>query len=121
MDLTEWRKAREGEAFTLPSGLEVRLRRVQLLDLALTGSIPAPLVGLANKLLSSDSMTVTVESWSEYAPVIRSIAQACLAAPEGLEVGELPASDLLAVYNWANDVTVAVRPFRGERRGNVAA
>jgi hypothetical protein len=35
MNLTEWRKLRtEGEAATLPSGLDVRLKRVGAMDLA---------------------------------------------------------------------------------------
>lgn len=121
MDLDEWRKQRLGEEFTLPSGLAVRLRRCQLLDLAEQGRIPTPLIGLANQLLASDSLALTVEDYRQYAPIINAIAAACLVAPEGLEIEELPAADRLAIYNWANDITVAVQPFRGEHNGNGAA
>lgn len=122
MELSEWREARRsGEAYTLPSGLAVQLRRAQLLDLALEGKIPAPLTGLANKLLAQETMVLTVERFGEYAPVIRLIAKACLAGPDGLEAEELPAADLLAIYNWANEVTVAVRPFRPGREPDASA
>jgi hypothetical protein len=90
------------------------LRRVQLLDLAEQGKIPAPLLAMADMLLTSESVTLTVESFQENAPVITLIAGACLAGPEGLEIEELPVADRLAIYNWANEVIVAVRPFRRE-------
>lgn len=125
MDLAEWRRARAGADFTLPSGLAVRLRRCQLLDLAEQGRIPTPLVGLANALLASDSLALTVEDYRQYAPVINAIAAACLVSPEGdgapFEIEELPAADRLAIYNWANDITVAVQPFRDQRSGDGAA
>jgi hypothetical protein len=90
------------------------LRRVQLLDLAEQGKIPAPLLAMADMLLTSESVILTVESFQENAPVITLIAGACLAGPQGLEVEELPVADRLAIYNWANEVLVAVRPFRRE-------
>ena len=44
MNLAEWRALQqEGEAFTLPSGLEVRLKKVALIDLAQAGQIPSTL------------------------------------------------------------------------------
>lgn len=118
MDLSEWRKAREGEPFTLPTGLEVKLRRCQLLDLAEQGRIPAPLIGLANAALASSGMALTVKDFREYAPLINVIVQACVAAPEGLRAEELPAADRIAIYNWANEVIVAVQPFREKRNGS---
>lgn len=122
MELSEWREARRaGEAFTLPSGLVVQLRRAQLLDLAVQGRIPSPLASLANKLLAAETMALTVEAFQEYAPVIQMIVRACLTGPDGLEVDELPAADLLAIYNWANEVTVMVRPFRPGQKPDAGA
>lgn len=121
MDLKEWRKRREGEPFTLPSGLDVKLRRCQLLDLAEQGRIPAPLVSLANTALSAPAITLTVKDYREFAPLITAIVQACLVEPEGLKAEELSAADRIAVYNWANDVIVAVQPFREKRNGSALA
>jgi hypothetical protein len=44
MNLAEWRaRQQQGEAFTLPSGLDVQLKKVALIDLAQAGQIPTTL------------------------------------------------------------------------------
>ena len=40
MNLDEWRARQQGEDYTLPSGLDVRLKKVALLDLVQRGQIP---------------------------------------------------------------------------------
>lgn len=110
-----------GEAFTLPTGLEVRLKRLQLLDLAALGQIPSTLIGLANKQLAEDAWTISVQNFQKYEPVVRLLAHACIQEPANVPAELLSAADCIAIWNWANEVTVAVRPFRPERNGDEAA
>jgi hypothetical protein len=128
MNLSEWREARKaGEPYTLPSGLVVKLRRLQLLDLVEQGQIPAPLLSVANKLLTNESTDLTTENWEEYEPVFNLMAKACITDPpiadepdkDHMGVKELPVVDRLAVYNWSvNSVLAAVIPFRPEQDGD---
>ena len=124
MDLKEWRKKREtGESFVTPSGLEVRLRRVSLLDLAEQGEIPAPLVGMVNMLLDTTTYTLGVEEVPEYAGAINFMVKAVVIDPpaadkadeQHIAVTELPMKDRLAIYNWAN-TREGLRPFPGKSR-----
>lgn len=115
MNLDEWRKSRaEGEPFTLPSGLEVKLRRVQTLDLAKHGEIPTPLFGLVNDMFAEGEQILTLEQYGKNKPVVELVVRACVVSPAGLDIGELTAADVMAVWNWANDILVEVRPFRQE-------
>jgi hypothetical protein len=128
MKLSEWREARkEGEIFTLPSGLKVKLRRLQLLDLVEQGQITAPLLSVADELLTSEKTDLTTENWVDYEPVFNLVAKACIVDPpvadepdaEHIGVRELPVVDRLAVYNWTvNSVLAAVIPFRPKQDGD---
>jgi hypothetical protein len=118
MDLIEWRKARsEGEPFVVPSGLVVHLRRVQLLDLAGKGQIPAPLLAAANGLLTGENTMITADDAQEKIGILDLVVGAALAGPEGLDVQELPVSDKLAIYEWVNQPLAPLRPFRPEPEG----
>jgi hypothetical protein len=130
MDLSEWRKAKsEGIKHTLPSGLVVRLRRVQLMDLASQGQIPAPLMGAAGELIESGKTDLTLENWPHFEEVFNLVAKSCIIDPpvvvkgddQHLGIDELSASDKLAIYNWANQVLAAVLPFREKRNGDEGA
>ncbi len=120
--LRAWReKRRMGERYELPSGLVVQVRRVSLLDLAERGQIPAPLVGMVNKLLSPTSEALTVKNAPEFAEAINLVVKASVVDPpvadvpddEHLGVTELPIGDRLALFNWANSSAERLRPFRG--------
>lgn len=122
MNLSEWRKQREeGEKFTLPSGLEVRLRRCDLLDLAEQGEIPTPLVGLVSKMLG-ETVEIKAENAGETMGAINLVVKACLVEPPAADVGdathivvdELTTKDRLAIYNWANLGASRLAPFPGE-------
>ena len=122
MDLKAWRKQREdGEVFTTPSGLEVKLRRVSLLDLAEGGEIPTPLVGMVNKALDTRAHALTVGEVPEFAGTINHLVKAALVEPQvadepsatHLGVDELPMKDRLAIYNWCQ-AGEPLRPFRRE-------
>jgi len=119
MDLREWREKRKGEKRVLPSGLVVMVRRCDLLDLAERGQIPAPLVAMANKLVTT-GVLVTVDNFQEYAAGVDLLASACIIDPPVAEepdethvgIHELPMKDRIAVYNWANEGVALLAPFR---------
>lgn len=116
MNLEEWRALRaQGEPATLPSGLEVRLRRVGTLDLAQQGRIPQELrPQLEASMQQGQARAVSLENFQEFAGVIDLVCAACLVTPEGLDVGELPYDDRLAIFMWANEVSGKLKTFRPE-------
>lgn len=121
MNLSEWRKKREGEKHVLPSGLEVTLRRCDLMDLAVRGDIPAPLAAAANEMVGG--VKVDLADFGKYEAVINVVVGACLIEPavaeEGDEthvaLGELSMQDRMAIYNWASSGAASLRPFRDEK------
>jgi len=123
MNLQEWRaKQQSGEAFTLPSGLEVRVRKVGMLDLAAQGKVPATLAPQINEMMKSGGVVSSdLEQLARFAELLNIVCMACLAAPEGLDATELPYEDKLAIFNWASAVSAKLSPFRGEQAGLVAA
>lgn len=123
MNLQEWRaKQQSGEAFTLPSGLEVRLRKVGMLDLAAQGKIPATLAPQINEMMKSGGVVSSdLEQLARFSELLNIVCMACLAAPEGLDATELPYEDRLAIFNWASAVSAKLSPFRGEQTESMAA
>jgi hypothetical protein len=127
MDLKSWREKRAGERFDLPSGLSVRLKKLDLLDLAAQGMIPTTLAGAANKLVGGTGLKV--EEFESQVEVINLIVQACLVEPlaadeadeNHIRVDELAVMDRLAIYNWASAGAARLRPFRDEEGQSAAA
>jgi hypothetical protein len=117
MQLEEWRALRtQGEAATLPSELEVRLKRVSAFDLAAQGRIPQELHPQLNRLIGQGAgagKNVTIEEFAEFAELINVVCAACIVAPEDLDVTELTYNDRLSVFMWANEVSGKLKPFRG--------
>lgn len=113
MDLQEWRAQRaQGEDATLPSGLEVQLRRVDVLDLAARGEIPQVLQALmADSLKTGGKMTSDVDL-GEVSKMLDVVAGAALAGPVGLDVAELPFLDKMAIFQWAAEGAAKLQPFR---------
>lgn len=123
MDLRAWREKQEqGEQLELGSGLVVRARRVGLLDLVEQGQIDAPLLGMVDELLNRDNFRVPLEEFKDYAPVFNRIAEAVLVDPpvaqeaddEHLAVTELPVSDRMQLFRWANEPGSRLKSFRPE-------
>lgn len=114
MNLSEWRKLRtEGEAATLPSGLDVRLKRVGAMDLAEKGQIPQEMRPQLEKIIAGQqTRNVTIEEFESFSGVINIVCAACLVGPEGLEVSELSYDDRLAIFKWANEVSGKLDLFR---------
>lgn len=121
MNLEQWRKQRQqGEDANLPSGLTVQLRKVSMLDLAAKGDIPQTLKPQIDGLMRGDSK-VTLDTVHKFVEVIDLVVGACLAGPDGLQVDELTYQDKLAVFNWANEMTGKLEPFRQKQTESVGA
>lgn len=129
MNLSEWRqKMAEGEAYTLPSGLTVKLRRVSLLDLAEQGEIPAPLVSAVNAIFDSRVRNLKVEDIGRFADAVNLLVHAALIDPAPgkqeddthICVASMPMKDRLAIYNWCQEAQ-GLTPFRGESGESEAA
>lgn len=114
MNLSEWRKVRaEGSPATLPSGLEVQLKRVSALDLAEKGQIPQELRPQLEKVIAGEkTQNISLDEFEGFADVINVVCTACLVGPKGLDVAELPYNDRLAIFLWANEVTGKLVTFR---------
>jgi hypothetical protein len=120
MNLEEWRAAQAGEAYTLPSGLDVRLKRVALLDLVQGGKIPQTLEApVAEMLKRKPDAAVELADLQKFGAVLDLVAGACLVEPAGLDVAELPAADKQEIFNWANTAAGKLRPFRPEQDATV--
>jgi hypothetical protein len=123
MNLQEWRaKQQLGETFTLPSGLEVRLRKIGLLDLAAQGKIPTTLAPRINEMMKNNGMISSdLEQLVQFVELLNIVCTACLVSPDGLDVAELPYEDKLAIFNWASAMSAKLSPFRSEQAEFMAA
>ena len=123
MNLQEWRaRQQQGEDAELPSGLVVQLKRVSMLDLAEKGKIPATLKPKIDELMKSgQTVTVTVDQFVEFVELINLVCEACIVGPAGLQVTELPSQDRMAIFEWANEMTGSLQPFRREEAESVGA
>ena len=121
MNLAEWRaRQQQGEAFTLPSGLDVRLKKVALLDLAQAGQIPTTLrAPVAEMLKRKPDQTVDLADVEKFGQVLDVVCKACIVEPAELKPEELPSYDKQAIFNWANQVAGRLEPFRRQPDGNV--
>lgn len=128
MDLQAWRqRQQEGEEVILPSGLVVRLVRVSMMDLALRGDIPTPLVAKVNQVLDKGIGGLTVATAPEYEAPINLIVKAAVVEPPvtdepsatSLGVREIPIIDRMAIFRHCNRYGEDLRPFRREQAAAV--
>ena len=119
MNLQEWRNKREqGEEAILPSGLEITLRKVNLLELAKLGQIPQTLQALAEETMQGKRLTLA--ELGEVDQMLTLVAGACIVAPVGLDAAELDFSDKMAVFEWANTGAAKLQFFRRQQEKPVA-
>jgi hypothetical protein len=121
MNLAEWRaRQQQGEAFTLPSGLEVRLKKVALIDLAQAGQIPTTLrAPVAEMLKRKPDQPVDLADVEKFGQVLDVVVRACLVEPAELDLAELSGNDKQAIFNWANQPAGKLEPFRHQPNGSV--
>lgn len=131
MNYAEYRKQRlDGEALTLPSGLQVRVKKVSLLDLAFNGEIPQTLNPLTDDLLDRGrEIKVTAADLVKYGEIVGLIAKACLIDPPvadesdetHIALKDMDADDKLELFQWANRGASQMEKFRKEQAGDVGA
>lgn len=113
MNLTEWRAQRQqDEDALLPSGLEVRLRRVSVFDLAEQGKIPQTLQPQIDLFVKSSKTISALEMVQKMGELITLCCQAAITAPVELVAAELPFADRLAIFNWMNEDASKLASFR---------
>jgi hypothetical protein len=132
MNLTEWRKSREGEIFVLQYGesrLELKLRPVSVFDLASKGEIPAPLASVVDEWIGTKSITLTASTFKKYEGVVDMVVKAAAVEPriddepadDAIGLGELDAMEKIAIFNWALTPAAAVLPFPAKPSGDADA
>jgi hypothetical protein len=122
MNLAEWRaKQAQDEEAQLPSGLEVRVRRVSVFDLVEQGRIPQTLQPQIDAFIAKGAKTTAMEMVSGMGELITLCCRAAIVWPEGLDAAELPFTDRLALFTWLNEDASKVSSFRVGKAKPVAA
>lgn len=118
--LAEWR-AGQRETLVLPSGLSMTVRRVSLLDLAAAGQVPAPLMGMVERLIGEGQRSeLELATLPQFVGLIDAVIMLAAVDPplaaepdeDHIGVHELPTLDKVAVFNWLNAPAAALAPFR---------
>lgn len=113
MNLQEWRAQRlQDEDALLPSGIEVKLRRVSVFDLAEQGKIPQTLQPQIDLFVKSSKTISALEMVQKMGELITLCCQAAITAPAELVAAELPFADRLAIFNWMNEDASKLASFR---------
>lgn len=119
MNLQEWRRLQnEGEDADLPSGLTIKIKRVSMMDLAESGKIPQTIQPQFEKLMAMGNKVaeqMDLKTFTQFAGLITAVCDACIVDPDGLEAKELPYTDRLALFTWANEVNEELNFFRPEQ------
>jgi hypothetical protein len=125
MKLDEWRKSRI-EQITLPSGLEVKVRKVNMLDAAMNGELPNPLLEIAMQAQAGAELTMT-QIFTQFGPLINHLTALCLVEPavaakadaQHIAVTELSNLDRLEIFNRMNAEVLRLVPFlpKGNKPG----
>lgn len=119
MNLQQWRE-NNIKPLTLPSGLDVKVREVKLLDLAFNGNIPVTLNGMLESLLNKPE--VKADELAKFGELVNMVVKAAMIEPAVADVAddthvavqELPAEDRLHIFNWANREATQLTQFRNE-------
>lgn len=123
--LAEWR-ARRLHELDLPSGLQVKVRDVDMTDLVLTGAIPNTLIDLLGSDETQKQSEAEIgkkmlgENKSDFATLMSVIVKAALVEPAigdvpdetHIMLDELSFADKMEIFNFINRDANAVRPFR---------
>ncbi len=122
MTAKEWRAARDQE-LTLPSGLGVIVKKASLMQLAIQGQIPTPLVGIVEEFLNNKEFKLKLSDVPSFGSMVHAVVKACLVSPaiadtaddNHITLDELSYEDCMAIFNWANGDATALAPFREEQ------
>lgn len=121
MNLQEWRKQQQ-EEITLPSGLTVVVKKVDLLTLVMEGNVPATLLTKAQEN-NKPGKTWDMSEVPELKTALDAYALATIVSPpvvrgagddEQVGLDEIPGTDKLALFERANAGVNALAGFRKE-------
>lgn len=124
INLRAWRQQRQS-TLALTCGLTITVRKVQLLDLAARGQVPAPLHSQVEALMSRSQgrapSALGIAEFPQHAQVIDLVVRAAVLdppitdepSPDTLSIDELPFTDRLAIFNWAQEEAAQVATFPG--------
>jgi len=124
MTLQEWREA-QFNTFALPGGLDIRVRRVDIKQIALAGDIPTPLMGLAQQVERGETGGKSeLDLLQEMRPYIHFLLRAAIVSPPvadepsdtHITLGEIPGSVQVEIFNWLLHEVAALSLFRAEQR-----
>ncbi len=128
MNLAEWRE-QQVEAATLPSGLEMSLKRVSLTDLVMNGEIPNTLISVFEEAqqegdFNPDEFMKSFDfaDFSKFTDVYNVVVKACAVEPpvldepsdEALGIKEISYEDKKFIFDWANKGVAQLKKFRDE-------
>lgn len=127
MNLNQWREKKKPTEVVLPSGLAVKLRKVDPQQLVSGGQIPVVLLNEIKQnpgkeiSLSNDQL---LDDLPTYMGMIDSVVMGAMVEPEvtakptetTVGIDELDLGDKMFVLSWAMEDTNALRPFRAESK-----
>lgn len=129
--IKEWRSQSAPTKVELPSGNVALLRKVSILDLATSGSIPSTLIVKASAIAKGkrdwSKILDNPDDMREMMGMLKPIVIAAFVDPkvgeepsdDQLGVDEIDPEDKLAVFQWCNQGANALRSFRGESKEGV--
>ncbi len=121
MKLDEWKKSRV-ELITLPSGLDVKVRKVNMIDISMNGELPNPLLEIALKAKEGQELTM-LQIYAKFGPLINHFCSLAIVDPpvaeksdnQHLAVTDLSADDRLEIFNRQNGEALRLIPFLPKR------
>lgn len=133
--IAEWRARNQPQEIELPSGCRALLRKVNLLDLVVQGSIPSTLMVEAAEMsrgaqAAQDGGLALLQDpkrVKELSELLNPLVKAAFVEPrvgdeatdEQLAVDEISTTDKLAILKWCNADAEVLLPFRAEQAGDV--
>jgi len=130
--LAQWRSSRLKE-LTLPSGMTVWVKDVSMMDLMLTGKLPASLMDFADEAGKQGKTEIDlkkiVKSGTDFGLMLDTVVKICVVEPpiadkaddDHLGLDEINGDDKMFIFNWANREVEQLRPFREGEGEPVAA
>lgn len=116
--LAEWR-AKKFHDLTLPSGLVVKIKDVDLIALAFDGKIPNTMLGMVEELQRAKGV-IQAESLDKFGEVVNILIRNCVVDPQisdapgedSICIDELNGADRIEIFMFANREVGELTNFR---------
>lgn len=142
--VSDFKKRKEGSVIPLPSGLQIRARRVDLTSLLKQGDVPNALVPIVQQALAKGQQMdpkdlvgdqVDMSTLTSMLEMVDSVVVSTCVEPQvhpdpeaGVEeeddllyVKDLEADDKMFIFQWALGGTEDIATFRAEAQADLAA